>query len=827
MSAMEERIEDLLGQMTLEEKAAVAGGSAMWHSTPIPRLGIPRLKVSDGPIGVRGGHEGSGVAAACFPNGSALAATWNPELIEQVGVAIGQEARTKSVHVVLGPTVNLHRSPLGGRHFECYSEDPLLSARMAVAWVRGVQSQGVGTSVKHYVCNDSEFERHTISSEVSESALRELYLVPFEATVREARPWTIMAAYNRVNGTFATEHRELQVDVLKNEWGFDGLIVSDWFAVKNTVGAANGGLDLEMPGPARFFGPPLAQAVKDGAVAETELDDKVRRVLRMLLRAGAFEQEGEQSEEAVDSPEHRAIARQVATEAAVLLKNDGDVLPLTQDILKRLAVVGPNAERTAIQGGGSARVLPHYEISILDALRDRAAGRFELVHETGCSSHKSIPVISASRVGSGIAGRSGFAADFFDNLELAGTPVFSRVSRNMDHTWFGSFDRRLDPARFSVRFRGSFTPDESGTHSFALTSAGRSRLFVDGELLIDNWTDPVRGEAWYGTGSREEIGEIAMAAGKPVDLSVEYTKEGALVMGGLKLGYLPPQPADMMERAVAAAEGADAVVVVVGLNAEWETEGHDKDDMRLPGRQAELIERVAAVNPKTVVVLNAGTPTDMAWIDGVPAVLQSWYGGQEAGNALADLLFGDANPSGRLPTTFPLRVEDNPAHSGDPLTYPGVDGHVSYAEELLLGYRHFDARGIEPRFCFGHGLSYTTFEYGDAELNGQVFRADDPVEVSVAVHNTGAVEGLEVVQLYLSAPADREGRPPIELRGLAKVALAPGETRRVTLSLDRRALSCWDPAAHAWVVPLGEREILVGHSSRDIRSRARFRLVDE
>lgn len=356
---MEDRIDELVRALTLEEKATLAAGATLWTTAAIPRLGIPAMKVSDGPIGVRGGHLGSGVSSACFPNGSALAATWNPELVEAVGVAIGEEARTKSVHVVLGPTVNLHRSPLGGRHFECYSEDPELTARIAVAWIRGVQRCGVGTSIKHFVCNDSEFERHTISSEVGERALHELYLAPFEAAVHEARPWTVMAAYNRVNGTHATEHRALLVDLLKGEWGFDGLVVSDWYALKDTAGAANGGLDLEMPGPARFFGAPLAQAVKDGSVPEAELDDKVRRLLRTLARAGALDHGDEElPERAEDRPEHRAVARRVATESAVLLKNDAALLPLQRDRLRRLAVVGPNAARTSVQGGGARGSCP-------------------------------------------------------------------------------------------------------------------------------------------------------------------------------------------------------------------------------------------------------------------------------------------------------------------------------------------------------------------------------------------------------------------------------------------------------------------------------------
>jgi beta-glucosidase len=516
------------------------------------------------------------------------------------------------------------------------------------------------------------------------------------------------------------------------------------------------------------------------------------------------------------------VALRAATESAVLLVNEGDLLPLRRESLKRLAVLGPNAERTSIQGGGSARVLPHYAVSVLQALGEKAEGHFELVHEAGCTSHKTIPVVEPANLESGVEGQPGFAAEFFGNVGLEGEAAFARVARSMDHTWFGAFDPRVEHASFSARFSARFRAATSGRHTFALTSAGRSRLLVDGELAIDNWTDPVRGEAWYGTGSREERVEVELEEGRPVELVVEYTRDGAPLMGGLKLGHLPPVPPDMMERAVDAAAAADVAVVVVGLNREWETEGHDKEHMRLPGRQAELIERVAAANPKTVVVLNAGTPTDMSWIEGVPAVLQAWYGGQEAGRAVADLLFGDANPSGCLPTTFPVALEDNPAHTGNPLQYPGQDGRVAYLEELHLGYRHYDARGIAPRFAFGHGLSYTCFALEGLRLNGDAFGLDDPIEATTTVRNEGGVAGAEVVQLYLRPPGARLARPTRALCAFCKVALEPGEARQVTLELDRRSLSFWNPETHAWEVEPGEHVVELGSSSRDIRATARF-----
>jgi beta-glucosidase len=472
---------------------------------------------------------------------------------------------------------------------------------------------------------------------------------------------------------------------------------------------------------------------------------------------------------------------------------------------------------------------------VLDALRERAGDAgFERVHEPGCTSHKLVPVMSGDLVDSGVAGHRGFQTEYFDGFELEGEPVHARVSRTLERTFFGPFHPDVDPQRFSARFRGTFTPDRAGAHVFALTSAGRSRMFVDGELVIDNWTDPQPGEAWFGRGSREETADVELAAGESAELVIEYSRQGGAAgsailpelssMGGLRVGYLEPVPRDLMERAEAAARDADAALVVVGLNAEWETEGHDKQHMRLPGRQAELLERIAAANPRTIAVLNAGGPTDMDWIDAVPAVLQAWYGGQEAGRALVDVLFGDVDPGGRLPTTFARRLEDAPAHTDDAVTYPGENGRVVYAEDLLVGHRHYEANGIEPRFWLGHGLSYARFEYGEASVSSTTVSADEGVEVRVPVRNAAERAGSEVVQLYLADLASRLPRPPRELRAFTKVVLAPGEEALIRLRLGRRDLSYWDPEAHAFVAEPGEFEAAVGRSAGDLRSRVRFTL---
>ena len=804
------RIDELLEQLTLDEKAALTAGADTWHSAAIPRLGIPALVLSDGPSGARGVHMSDGATSASFPCGTALAATWNPELIERVGAAIAEDARTKGVHVLLGPTVNLHRSPLAGRNFECYSEDPHLSARIAVAFIRGVQSRGVSACVKHFAANDQEFERMSISSEVGERALRELYLVPFEAAVREAGAWSLMSAYNRLNGTHASEHPWLLGELLKREWGFDGVVVSDWFGTHSTAATANAGLDLEMPGPARHLGAKLAAAVRAGEVAEGALDGAVRRLLRLAERTRAFEDAPVAAERAVDRPEHRELARRAAGEAIVLLRNERETLPLRADRLRSLAVIGPNAAVAAIQGGGSARVRPHYSVSPLEAIRKRCGDGVEVHFEPGCTSHKTLPALGPDL----LEGR--LRAEYWNGHEASGAPLLVRESPEASFTWFGKFAPEIDPRAFAVRVTGVLAPRISGEHEFALISAGRSRLFVDGALVVDNWTGQEPGDAFFGFGSAEKRASHRLEAGRRHDVAIEFANVDRPMFGGLKAGCLAVPPADALERAVSRAAACDAAVVVVGLNDEWESEGHDRESLALPGRQAELVERVTAANPRTIVVVNTGAPVDLAWLERAPAALQLWYAGQEAGNALADVLFGDLNPSGRLPQTIPRRIEDTPAF----LDWPGENGRSVYGEGLFMGYRWYDARKIEPRLPFGHGLSYTRFDYTNLRTSRARIRAGESVELSLEVTNRGAVAGQEVVQVYVHDRAARVARPEQELRAFAKVALEPGQTRTVRLALGPRAFAFWDPAGRDWVAEPGEFELRAGASSRDLRARA-------
>ncbi len=821
---VEARIASLLQQMTLVEKVALLAGSSMWTTTPIERLGIPAIKVTDGPNGARGagGFVGGTVTAACFPAGIALAATWNTDLLEQIGEALAEEAQSKGAHLLLAPTVNIHRSPLNGRNFECYSEDPHLSARIAVAYITGLQRRGIGATVKHYVCNDSEFERNTISSEVDERTLREIYLPPFRAAVQEAKTWAVMAAYNRVNGTYASEHPVLLIDILKREWGFDGIVMSDWFGTKSVGEAAANGLDLEMPGPTRWRGERLIAAVEGGQVSMASIDESVRRMLRTIARTGAFENPEIRPEQAIDRPEHRALIRRAAAEGMVLLKNEGGILPLNRANLSSIAMIGPNAKTAQIMGGGSAQVNAHYAVSPYDGIVARLGNGTLVNYEIGCTNHRNLPRLDSAYVTPDSSGERGFTIAYYNNDDLTGEPTYQTTTASSEHVWLGDVAPGIDPRQFSARLTARFTPAESGTHTFSLISAGLSRLFVNDVPLIDNWTNQTRGDAFFGAGSSEVTASVALEAGQSYALRLEYSNQGAPMLAAVRLGYLPPIAEDAIERAANAAARSDVALVFAGLNADWESEGHDRPHMDLVGRQNELIERVAAANPRTIVVLQTGSPVTMPWLGKVAAVVQAWYPGQECGHAIADVLFGDVNPSGKLPQTFPVRLEDNPAY----INYPGENGRVRYGEGIFVGYRYYEKKKIAPLFPFGFGLSYTTFRYDNLRLSADVIGPDDQITVRVDITNTGQIAGQEVVQLYVRDIAARLTRPEKELKGFAKVALQPGETTTVTFVLDRDALAYWDDSQHAWVAEAGTFEVQVGSSSQDIRVCAAFRLSD-
>ena len=779
----------LLARLSVEEKARLTAGADMWTVPGLPEHGVPPITVTDGPNGARGSALlGAGrVSAACLPCGSALGASWDPELVELVGAVLGEEARTKAARVLLAPTVNIVRSPLAGRNFECYSEDPLLSGVIAAGFVSGVQSRGVAATVKHLIGNEAEHERTTISSDIDERSLREVYLVPFEHAAA-AGVQAVMTSYNRLNGRWCSEDPHL-LQLLRRDLGFDGVVMTDWFAVGSTVGSALAGLDLQMPGPDRFYGAPLAAAVRAGDLPADVLDAIARRWLVLIDRLEAWD-DVLTPECAVDLPEHRAVARRAAAESTVLLRNNG-LLPLSGK--GSLALIGPNAARAHIMGGGSAQLRPHYARSLAEVLQQRLG---DVVVEPGCVIDKTVRPLAVR-----------FEATFSDaEGRLAGTST----ERDGRLLWFDAPLEGLDPDRFTFTARGILDVTHSGRHRFTLVQAGRARVTIDGQVVLDGMTEALpHGTELFGLGSVEAEAFVDLTAGATVEVVVDYSSKGAVILHGCKVGHEPPADLDLMQLAVAAAADADVAVVVVGTSDEWETEGEDRESMHLPGDQDELVRRVCAANPRTVVVVNAGTPVQLDWADDAAAVLVSWLGGQEMAEALADVLLGLSEPAGRLPVTLPLRIEHSPAYGA----FPGSNHHVSYSEGLLVGYRWYDTRRLPVRYPFGHGLSYTSFAWSAARVTSE--------GVEVTVTNTGSRRGAEVVQAYVEPPLGPLFRPRCELRAFRKVWLEPGESLTVSLPLGPRAFCYWDPGTTETPMlrdRLGDGSVVPAGTSTPVRS---------
>jgi len=680
----------------------------------------------------------------------------------------------------------------------------------------------VAATVKHFVANDTEFERHTISSDLPERVLRELYHVPFEATVHDAGAWAVMSSYNRINGTYAAEHAGLLAGTLRAEWGFGGAVISDWFGTQSTAGSALAGLDLEMPGPPVHYGERLVEAVAAGDVPEAVIDDHVRRLLVLAMNTGAIPGSRPRGSATSTIAERQTLARELASSSFVLLKNDGPLLPLHLEPGAMLAVIGPNAGGTAGQGGGSARVNPVGRRSVLEALRDRLAPRLITVaHEQGCVTWVDTPALQGEFSLEYYAG-SGFDAEDFD-----------KVVRHTDTAALGSFQwlghpvptgSALPAGPWSLRVSTTLLPDDTGTWTFSLVQVGEARLLVDGETVVDARENLERGKGFFGFGSAEVSGTVELTAGRPHRLVVEYSTHPRIPLAGLMIGAIPPVAPDdeLLRRAEELAAGADAVICVVGTSAEWETEGHDRPSMDLPGLQDELVRRVVAANPRTCVLVNAGSPVTMDWAGDVAALAQIWFGGEQAGEGVADVLLGDVDAGGRLPTTIPRRLEDTPAFPH----YPGEDGHAPYGEGLLVGYRHYDTNGIEPLFCFGHGLSFTQFQLVDIDaavlgrLQGDILgpglEAEPRVYVSVTISNIGNRSGTEVVQCYVGSLHRGPGEAERQLRGFEKVSLDPAGVERVEFRLTERDFARYDETAGGWVASPGSYEILVGRSSRDL-----------
>jgi beta-glucosidase len=810
-----------VASLSLEQKVRLLTGADFWSLHPEPAVGLRRLVVSDGPAGVRGERWDERDTSANVPSPSALAATWDEERVEELGRLLAFEARRKGVDVLLAPTVNLHRTPYGGRHFECFSEDPLLTARIGVAYVRGVQDGGVGATVKHFVANDSETQRMTLDARLDERALRELYLGPFEAIVTEAGVWSVMAAYNGVNGEPMTESSLLR-DVLHGEWDFDGVVMSDWFATRRTEASARAALDLVMPGPGGPWGAALLAAVRGHEVDQAAIDDKVLRILRLAARVGALEGGAPASAPPYEQAEVAATLRAVAAAGFVLARNDGGVLPLRGSAVTRLAVIGPNAAAARTLGGGSATVFPPYTVSPLEGLRAALPAPGQVEHRLGVLASARIPVAGAPWLhrpggdGPGVEVRL-LAAD--------GTVLDTEHRPGCAFNWLGSFVYGRSVARIEVRTVLRAT--DAGVHTIAASGVGRYSLSLGGDEVFD-----VRLELPPGADIVEGMVVPPQAAhglrldrGEEVEVLLAHEvvadQRGPGVGVSFQLNLQPPHGSDdeELEHATALAREVDVALVVVGTTAEVESEGFDRVSLSLPGRQDELVRRVAQANPKTVVVVNAGAPVLMPWADDVAAVLLSWFPGQEFGNALADVVLGLAEPGGRLPTSWP-RTED-----GLPSTQP-VDGILDYDEGLFVGYRRYDRDGVAPRYPFGHGLGYTTWRFVSIDAPERAAPGAE-VPVTVRLRNTGPRRGRQVVQLYASRPEGSIERPVRWLVGFAAVDADPGEEVTASVGVPARGLEYWDAAAGGWACQPGTFALAAGASCADLSLSTELTIVRE
>ncbi|MDB3868044.1 glycoside hydrolase family 3 C-terminal domain-containing protein [Gammaproteobacteria bacterium] len=805
-------IDQIIKTLTLDEKVSLLSGFNSWYTNKIEKKNIPSIKMSDGPNGVRG-DSNSGKSSACFPCAISIGSTWDLSLINDIGIALGEEAQAKDVDVLLGPTINIHRHPLGGRHFESFSEDPFLTGKIATNYVQGVQSKNVAACLKHFVGNDTEYERHSVSSNIDAQTLREIYLLPFEMGIKEGNAKVIMSAYNKLNNIFCSSHQDLLIKILKEEWGFDGYVVSDWGAALETIENANGGLDLEMPGPSNVWGKALIDAVKSSEVSEKLIDDKVKRILSVAEFSNRFQKPQIKAEQAIDQPKHRLLLRKAAADGMVLLKNEGS-LPLKKNI-KKLAVIGPNALEAQIIGGGSASLRPHYQIHPLEAVQERLGHETEILYSKGCHTHKYLPKINEELMEE----KDGFLVEYFDGNQFDKNLILEERLTGSKFWVFEGFAKDViskeERPDISVRFSCTYKPDISGLHEFEIFGIGKCRLLIDGNELIDNWTSMDPGEAFFTFGSASKKGVINLQKGEAYKIEVQYKFEGSFP--AVYIGCQAPDEVDIFQEALETASHADEVILIVGTNSDWETEGNDRADFNLPANQNKLIEAILEANQNTVVVINTGSPIHMPWEKKAKAIIQTWFAGQEFGNALVDILSGEVNPSGKLPTTFPVKIEDTPAYKN----YPGKNLQMNYDEKLLVGHRWYESNSIKPLFCFGHGLSFTSFNYQNLEVTTG---SDFVVTCKFEIQNTGDISGLEIAQCYVGFASPLPGEPYKTLQGFVKEEIGANELKKVEIKLGPRNFSFWSVETNTWQIREGSYQILIGSSSENILLQANINL---
>ena len=822
-AAVETRVDDILKRMSLAQKIDILGGVNGFYVRAYPDLGLPSLKMADGPMGVR--NYGP---ATAMPGGINLAATWDPELARAVGEQIGRDARAKGVNFLLGPGVNIYRAPLNGRNFEYFGEDPYLASQIAVGYIEGVQSEGVSATIKHFVANNSEYSRHTLDEAIDERTLREIYLPEFEAAVKQAHVGAVMDSYNLVNGEHLTENRFLDTEVLKNEWGFRGVLMSDWGATYDGIAAANAGLDLEMPSATFMNEASLMPAIRDGKISVASIDDKVRRILRIEI--GSRWTERPQTELSISryNLKGREVALKASMEGMVLLKNNGNLLPLDRRRIKSIAVIGPDAYPAVPVGGGSAGVRPFSAVSFLEGIANELGPSVQTLYDRGIPSLNELA--ARTNFSTQESGRTpGLQAEYFASSDFTGEPVIRRVDQHID---FGDvvgadlgYVAPAYPANAeSARWTGYYFAAHAGAYDCFAQSTGEAggyyRVYVDDKIVLDNWTQ-ARALVGYAT--------LTLHAG-PHKLVMEHRGRPGFL--GLRFRFgIVPQSEYVDSEAEKLAAAADTVVIAVGFDPQSESEGSDRT-FRLPPGQDELIAKIASINPRAVVVITSGGAVDMnGWLDRVPAILESWYAGQEGGTALARILLGEAEPSGRLPITFERHWEDNPVHDN---YYPEPGSNrVTYKEGVFVGYRGFERSGVKPLFPFGYGLSYTKFRYGNLKIQpivsahpaGDSAATGLQYEISWTVTNTGSRAGADVAEVYVGEAHPQVPRPAKELKGFARVELRPGETRRMHVVLNSRAFSYFDVTAHEWHVDPGEFNVYVGNSLDELPLNATISLT--
>lgn len=803
--AIEKRVDAMIARLTLQQKLELIGGEDSMFIRAEPAAGFPRLKMSDGPMGVR--TWGPDTA---YAGGIALAASWDPALVREMGVSIGDDARARGVNFLLGPAVDIYRAPMNGRSFEYFGEDPYLSAHTAVPYIEGVQSQGVVATVKHFALNNEEYDRHNVSSDIDERTMREIYLPAFEAAVKVAHVGAVMNSYNLINGVHATQNHHLNIDILKNGWGFNGILMSDWDATYSAVGAANNGLDLGMPS-GKFMNPKnLLPAVKDGQVSEATIDDKVRRIFRTAIRFGFLDRD----QTDLNIPDYtqmgRRVALQEALESITLLKNQGHVLPLNANEVHTIAVFGPDAWPAVPGAGGSSHVTPCEASSIMTGLSDYLGKRVKVLYARGLPSLQDIFTGTRFVDKNGKPGAPWFESkavkvETFDNPNFSGTPQVTYVpviASFKSEEWTPEVQQHK-----SIRCTAEFMPKTTGSY-MVLAGAGGSdayTIFIDGKKVLQQ--TPHEGQA-------PQFADVSLTANQPAKLRVDYLPTASYP----RLGVGIRATSDLVSPEVAKlASMADAAVVAVGFDPTTESEGFDRS-YNLPWGQDELIEAVSAANKKTIVTLTAGGGVATAhWINDVPVFLHDWYPGEEGGKAIAEILFGNHSPEGHLPISFAKSWEQNPTHDNYyPAPHaPGQTPHVKYAEGIYVGYRYYTTRHIQPLFPFGFGLSYTTFSFSNLKVSPEAASPDGPITVSFDVTNTGQREGADVAQLYVGDPSAKIDRPVKELKGYEKVRLEPGKSEHVTLALNHRSLAYWDTASNNWRVDPGKFVVYVGDSSEN------------